>query len=86
MTNQIFNRKQITFVYFTSMGQKINLPIYCIKTNIFAQIGEKLYKEYLEYRETNNYFLFNGKQILRFKSIEDNKIGSGFPVIIYKLV
>ena len=84
MNNQLFNRKQITCVYFTSIDQKINLPIPCIKTDIFAQIEEKLYKEYPEYRETNNYFLFNGKQILRFKSIEDNKIDSGFPVILYK--
>ena len=66
------------------MDQKINFPIPCIKTDIFAQIEEKLYKEYPEYRETNNYFLYNGKQILRFKSIEDNKIGNGFPVILYK--
>ena len=84
MSNQLFNRKQITCVYFTSIDQKINLPIPCIKTDIFAQIEEKLYKEYPEYRETNNFFLFNGKQILRFKSIEDNKIDSGFPVILYK--
>ena len=84
MSDQLINRKQMICVNFTSMDQKINLPIPCIKTDIFAQIEEKLYKEYPEYRETNNYFLFNGKQILRFKSIEDNKIGSGFPVILYK--
>ncbi len=84
MSSQLFNRKQITSVYFTSIDQKINLPIPCIKTDIFAQIEEKLYQKYPEYRETNNYFLYNGKQILRFKSIEDNKIGNEFPVILYK--
>ena len=84
MSDQLINRKQMICVNFTSMDQKINLAIPCIKTDIFAEIEEKLYKEYPEYRETNNYFLFNGKQILRFKSIEDNKIGSGFPVILYK--
>ena len=82
--NELFNRKQITCVYFTSMDQKINFPIPCIKTDIFAQIEEKLYKEYPEYRETNNYFIANGKQILRFKTIEDNKIGNGLPVILNK--
>ena len=84
MSDQLINRKHITCVYFTSMDQKINLPIPCIKTDIFAQIEEKLYKEYPEYRETNNYFLANGKQILRFKTIEDNKIGNGLPVILNK--
>ena len=84
MSDQLINRKHITCVQFTSMDEKINLTIPCVKTDIFAQIEEKLYKEYPEYRETNNYFLFKGKQILRFKSIEDNKIGNGFPVILYK--
>ena len=84
MSDQLINRKQMISVYFTSMDQKINLAIPCIKTDIFAEIEEKLYKEYPEYRETNNYFLANGKQILRFKTIEDNKIGNGLPVILNK--
>ena len=82
--NELFNRKDITCVNFKSMDQKIDLSIPCIKTDIFAQIEEKLYKEYPEYRETNNYFIANGKQILRFKTIEDNKIGNGLPVILNK--
>ena len=69
-------------VYFTSIDQKINLAIPCIKTDIFAQIEEKLYKQYPEYRETNNYFIANGKIILRFKTIEDNKIGNGLPIML----
>ena len=84
MSDQLINRKHITCVYFTSMDQKINLPIPCTKTDIFAQIEEKLYQKYPEYRETNNYFLFKGKEILRFKSIEDNEIVNEFPVILYK--
>jgi predicted RNase H-like nuclease (RuvC/YqgF family) len=84
MSDQLINRKQMICVNFTSMDQKINLAISCIKTDIFAEIEEKLYKEYPEYRETNNYFLANGKQILRFKTIEDNKIGNGLPVILNK--
>ena len=41
-------------VYFTSSDQKINYPIPCINTDIFAEVEEKLYKEYPEYRNTNN--------------------------------
>ena len=84
MSDQLINRKQMICVNFTSMDQKINLSIPCIKTDIFAEIEEKLYKEYPEYRETNNYFIANGKQILRFKTIEDNKIGNELPVILNK--
>ena len=84
MDDQLFNRNQIMCVNFTSMDQKINIAIPCIKTDVFAQIEEKLYKEYPEYRETNNYFLSDGKQILRFKTIEENKIGNGLPVMLFK--
>ena len=72
----------MTCVYFTSMDQNIHYPIPCVNTDIFAEVEEKLYKEYPIYRETNNIFLFNGNEILRFKSIEDNKIKNGLPVIL----
>ena len=81
--NQKVDREQIMFVYFTSSDQKIHYPIPCINTDIFAEIEEKLYKEYPEYRETNNYFIANGKQILRFKTIGENNIGNGLPVILF---
>ena len=45
---------------------------------------EKLYKEYPEYRETNNRFLANGSEVLRFKTINENKIGSGKPIMLIK--
>ena len=69
-------------VFFTSMDQKVNFPIPCASTDIFAEVEEKLYKEYPEYRETNNYFIANGAQVLRFKTIGDNKIGNGRPVTL----
>jgi DNA repair exonuclease SbcCD ATPase subunit len=81
-TNEKFDRQQMMCVYFTSIDQRINFPISCINTDIFAEVEEKLYKEYPEYRETNNFFISNGKQILRFKTIGENNIGDGKPVIL----
>ena len=72
----------MTCVYFTSLDQTINYPITCLNSNVFAEIEEKLYLEYPNYRETNNYFLFEGNQILRFKTIKDNKIVNGKPVTL----
>ena len=43
---------------------------------------EKLYKQYPEYRNINNIFIYNGNQILRNKTIGENNIGNGLPVII----
>ena len=71
-------------VTFISSDQKITYGIPCSGDDIFAEIEEILYKEYPEYRETNNVFLANGKEILRFKSINDNKIGTGRPIILIK--
>ena len=43
---------------------------------------EKLYKQYPQYREANNTFLANGMQVLRFKTIDENKIDNGLPVTL----
>ena len=76
------NINDMMCVNFVSSDQKIHFGIACIKSNIFAEIEEKLYKEYPQYRETNNNFLANGMQVLRFKTIAENKIGSGYPVTL----
>ena len=68
---------EILFVHFISMDQNINYPIKCLKTDIFAEVEEKLYRKYGEYRETNNNFTSNGRIVLRFKSISDNNIKDG---------
>ena len=69
-------------VTFISSDQKIVYAIPCSGDDIFAEIEEILYKEYPEYRETNNTFLANGKEVLRFKSISDNNIGTGKPIML----
>ena len=67
-------------VNFISMDSKIHFAIPCLDTDTFAEVEEKLYKQFPEYRETNNSFLANGQQVLRFKTIKENKIGNGLPV------
>ena len=69
-------------IHFISMDQKVHYSIPCIDTDIFAEIEEKLYKQFPEYRETNNYFISQGKQVLRFKTISQNNIGNGLPVTL----
>jgi hypothetical protein len=69
-------------VTFISSDQKIIFGIPCSGTSTFAEVEELLYREYPEYRETNNVFLANGKVILRFKTINDNNVGTGRPVML----
>ena len=69
-------------VNFISSDQNVHYAITCLKTDTFAEIEEKLYKQYPQYRETNNTFIANGTQVLRFKTIEENKIGNRSPVTL----
>ena len=72
----------IMYVNFISSDQNVHYAASCLKTNTFAEIEEKLYKQYPQYRETNNNFIANGTQVLRFKTIAENKIGNGLPVTL----
>ena len=76
------NINDIMSVNFISTDQNVHFSVGCLKTNTFAEVEEKLYKQYPEYRETNNNFLANGKQVLRFKTIAENNIGNGLPVTL----
>ena len=71
-------------VNFNLSDQSIFFAIPCSGDSTFAEIEELLYQEYPEYRETNNMFLSNGNEILRFKTINDNKIGTGKPIMLVK--
>ena len=80
-------RKNVDFddimcINFISSDQNVHYAASCLKTNTFAEIEEKLYKQYPQYRETNNNFIANGTQVLRFKTIAENKIGNGLPVTL----
>ena len=68
-------------INFTSSYKAITYSVGCVSSDIFVTLEEKLYKEFPELKETNNVFLANGKEILRFKTVADNKIKSGYPII-----
>ena len=76
------NFNKIVVVNFISMDQNVHYAITALKNNTFAEIEEKLYKQYPKYRETNNNFITNGSTVLRFKTIAENKISNGLPVTL----
>ena len=71
------NYDDIMVVYFISSDQKLNHAVKCLKTDTFAEVEEKLYQKYEQYRETNNNFVARGTIILRFKKMCENKIKDG---------
>ena len=74
--------EKIIAALFVSSDQKIQYAIACKNTTPFVRLEEKLYEEYPEYKETNNYFIHNGLVIKRFKTIEENQIKKGKPIIL----
>ena len=75
---QYVNYNDIMVVHFISGDCKINQGIKCLPTETFAEVEEKLYKIYNEYRDNyNNTFLANGNVIKRFKTISENNIKDG---------
>ena len=76
------NINDIKTVQFMSTDAKVNFAIACIGTETFSVVEEKLYKEYPEYRETNNVFLFKGNVIKRSKTINENGIKNGDTIIL----
>ena len=80
--DKLMNNDDLIFVHFISIDEKINCGIKCSKTDTFAEVEEKLYQKYEEYRETNNNFFIRGKSILRFKKIFENNIKDGDKIIL----
>ena len=76
------NLNDIVNVNFISTGQNIHFSVDCDKNTIFAEVEEKLYKQYPEYRETNNIFIAKGRTILRFKTLAENNIVNDFPITL----
>jgi chromosome segregation ATPase len=81
ITDKIY-KDQLMCVNFISTDQTVHYAIPCSANNTFAEIEEKLYQRFPEYRETNNTFLANGQVVLRFKTISQNNIGGGLPVTL----
>ena len=71
------NYNNIMVVHFNSGDGKIDHGIKCLPTETFAEVEEKLYKIYEEYRETNNIFLAKGNVIKRFKKMCEDNIQNG---------
>ena len=76
--------EEIIAVMFKSNDQNIDYCLSCKNTTTFVKIEEKLYEEYPEYKGNDNYFIVNGKRVDRFKTIKENKIKNGNPVILIK--
>ena len=75
----------IMVINFTSTDSSINHGIKCVVTDTFAEVEEKLYQIYDNFRDTNNMFTINGRTILRFKNLKENNIRDGDKVLLFRI-
>ena len=87
--NNKFNKSvtlnDIIVINFISTDYSIHEGIKCLADETFAEVEERLYQKFDEFRNTNNTFLFKGNQILRFKKIRENKINDRDIIQLVKL-
>ena len=71
---QLLKDEKLMTIIFNSVDQRIHHSFICKNTDPFSKIEKLLYDKYPEYKETENFFLINGKKINRFKTFDENKI------------
>ena len=82
LNKTFYSRDQMLALNFISSDQSMHFAIPCIKKDLFVDVERKLYEQFPQYKETNNIFMVNASIILRFKTIEENKLQSGIPILI----
>ena len=75
----------IIAINFSSVKDSINYPMACKKTDIFANIENKLYKEYPKLKNKKIYFIVNGNIVNKSYTLEQNKIKSGDTILINEM-
>ena len=61
-------------IIFKTIDQKINIALPCSSESLFAEIEKKLLDIYPEYKDKDKFYITNGRKVLRFQSIKNNKI------------
>ena len=66
--------EKLITIKFISTDQNINFDTFAKKTDIFSKLEASLYEKYPKYKDTENYFLVNGKKLNRNRTLEENNI------------
>ena len=74
--NSFKNSDKIMSVNFVSIGimDIVHYSLVCKDTDLFVRLEERLYEDFPQFKNYDNYFEVNGKRILRFKTLAENGI------------
>ena len=67
-------REKLITINVISIDRTIKFNTFAKKTDNFSKLEYSLYEYYPQYKDTENYFIVNGKKVNKHKTIEDNKI------------
>ena len=81
-----YSQNEMMVLNFVSTEAPIiqNCGIACFPNETFAEVEEKVYQRFNEYRDSNNACIAGGRQILRFKKLCENNLKNGDIVQIIK--
>ena len=74
--------EKIMSIIFSSVNQKVNYSMVCKNTDTINRLEEKLYEEYPNLSESENYFLCKGQLLNKFQSFEKNHIKNGDIILL----
>ena len=77
-----YTREQMIALNFISSDSTLHYAIPCLNKDLFVDVEKKLYDKFPEYKERNNNFLSQGKIVLKFKTVGENRLESGIPIIM----
>ena len=70
----LFPGEKLISIKFISIDQDIDFETFAKKTDKLSKLENSLYESYPKYKDTENYFLVNGKKLNRHRTLEENKI------------
>ena len=74
--------ERLMSIIFYSVDQKVHYPMICKNTDTIHKLEGKLYEEYPNLTERENYFLCKGGLINKFQSFEKMKIKNGDIIVL----
>ena len=84
INNALSYGEKLIAINFISVDQNINHSIICKNKTKFIEVERELYLNYPQYSRNNNCFIFNGLQINRLKTLEENGI-HGYTIVLNKI-
>ena len=63
----------------------VNYSMPCKTTDLFVRLEERLYQDFPKYRNVETFFTVNTNRILRFKTLEQNKIKGNFIISLFTI-